>query len=307
MPEASTKPGRPAPPVITPADRFGLTLCLAIITHAAVVLGVSFSGEDTLARNYETLEIILVQQKSEKPDEAKLLAQANLDGGGDVADPVTPKAPLPAPFPAAEPELTTPPPSAPPAAAEPAPAEAVMAVDSGEDEAPAEHSAKTADRLAIEDPVQPNPERELPDASTLVANSLKMAALSAEIQRKLEARAERPRRKFISASTSEFLYAAYMEAWRAKVERIGNLNYPDAAREQKLSGSLILDVSLNPDGAINDIIIRRSSGHKILDDAAIRIVRLAGPYAPFPEEIRQETDILHITRTWQFINSGGFR
>lgn len=307
MAEANTNAGRPAPPVITPADRFGLTLCLAIITHAAVVLGVSFSSEDTPARNYETMEIILVQQKSEKPDEAKLLAQANLDGGGDVSEQVTPKAPLPAPFPAAEPELTTPPPSAPPAAAEPAPAEAVMAVESGEDEAPAEYSANAADRLAIEDPVEPMPERELPDASTLVANSLKMAALSAEIQRKLEAKAERPRRKFISASTSEFLYAAYMEAWRAKVERIGNLNYPDAAREQKLSGSLILDVSLNPDGAINDIVIRRSSGHKILDDAAVRIVRLAGPYAPFPEEIRRETDILHITRTWQFINSGGFR
>ena len=98
-----------------------------------------------------------------------------------------------------------------------------------------------------------------------------------------------------------------MEAWRAKVERIGNLNYPDAARKRKLSGSLILDVALNPDGSIGQITIRRSSGHKILDDAAIRIVKLAAPFAPFPDNIRKDVDILHVTRTWQFLNNRGFR
>ena len=86
-----------------------------------------------------------------------------------------------------------------------------------------------------------------------------------------------------------------------------NLNYPDAARKQKLSGSLILDVALNNDGSINQITVRRSSGHKVLDDAAIRIVELASPYSPFPDHIREETDILHITRTWQFLNSHRFR
>ena len=308
MSEVSTQPGRPTPPVITPVDRFGLTLCLAIITHAAVVLGISFAGEDPPARSYETMEIVLVQSKSEKPEEAKALAQANLDGGGDVDDDVRPATPLPPPFPSAEAEVTAPPPAAAPAEPEPAPAEAVMAVDAPAEEAPAaDRRVEARDELRIDQTAEREaPERELPDAATLVANSMKIAALSAEIQRKLQAKAERPRRKYISASTSEFLYAAYMEAWRAKVERIGNLNYPDAARRQKLSGSLILDVALNPDGSINDIAIRRSSGHKILDDAAVRIVELAGPYAPFPDEIRAETDILHITRTWQFINSSGF-
>ena len=98
-----------------------------------------------------------------------------------------------------------------------------------------------------------------------------------------------------------------MEAWRAKVERVGNLNYPDEARRQNLSGSLILDVSLNPDGSIEQVTIRRSSGKQILDDAAIRIVELASPFAPFPDNIRDNTDILHITRTWQFIDNSGFR
>ena len=98
-----------------------------------------------------------------------------------------------------------------------------------------------------------------------------------------------------------------MEAWRAKVERVGNLNYPEEARRRKLAGQLVLDVALNPDGKINQITIRRSSGHKVLDDAAIRIVELAAPYAPFPEEIRAETDVLHITRTWQFLDQRVFR
>jgi protein TonB len=111
-------------------------------------------------------------------------------------------------------------------------------------------------------------------------------------------------RKFINARTREFKYAAYMDAWRAKVERVGNLNYPDEARRQKLSGSLLLDVSVNPDGTVNEIQLRRSSGHKVLDDAAIRIVRLAAPFPPFPKDIEQEVDILHIERTWQFIDGG---
>ncbi len=98
-----------------------------------------------------------------------------------------------------------------------------------------------------------------------------------------------------------------MEAWRAKVERVGNLNYPDDARKKKLSGSLILDVALNSDGSVSRITVRRSSGIKVLDDAAIRIVELSSPFAPFPEQIKEETDILHITRTWQFLNNNRFR
>ena len=144
-------------------------------------------------------------------------------------------------------------------------------------------------------------------ATQLLTDSFRIAALSAEIKRKLEVRAERPRRKFISASTKEYKYAAYMEAWRAKVERIGNLNYPEEARRRGLTGNLILDVALNPDGSINEIIVRRSSGHQLLDDAAIRIVKLAAPFAPFPDNIRKEADILHITRTWQFLDSSSFR
>ena len=109
-------------------------------------------------------------------------------------------------------------------------------------------------------------------------------------------------RKHISASTQEYKYAAYLDAWRRKVERIGNLNYPDEAKRRKLYGNLVLSVALRPDGSVEEIRLTRSSGHALLDDAAIRIVRLAAPYAPFPKEIREETDLLEITRTWQFLS-----
>jgi protein TonB len=91
-----------------------------------------------------------------------------------------------------------------------------------------------------------------------------------------------------------------MRDWVAKVERVGDLNYPDAARRQNLSGKLIVQVAVHPDGSVREITIRKPSGYKILDDAAVRIVKLAAPFAPFPDAIRQETDVLYITRTWVF-------
>jgi protein TonB len=138
---------------------------------------------------------------------------------------------------------------------------------------------------------------------------MQIDSLSAALDESRAIYAKRPRQTFISAATREYKYASYMEAWRRKVETIGNLNYPDEARRRDLSGSLILDVALNADGSINNITLRRSSGHRVLDDAAIAIVRLAAPFAEFPDNIRKETDVLHITRTWQFLRgnrlSGG--
>ncbi len=309
MAAATTKP------LITPTDRFGLTFCLAVMAHGILVLGVTFAPEDDPQPRYETMEIILVQQQSEPPEDAKILAQANLKGGGNVAESESPSTLLPAPFPQEEPEIAAPPPaeSQPPAesaadasdvveqiAVESIEAEERLAEKVTEQQKPEEN---VRDRQVPEKPELPP----APSATALMTNSLKIASLSAQIRRKLQAKAERPRRKFISASTKEYKYAAYMEAWRSKVERVGNLNYPDAARKNKVSGSLILDVALNKDGSINQITVRRPSGHKILDDAAIRIVELASPYSPFPDHIREETDILHITRTWQFLNSNKFR
>jgi len=96
----------------------------------------------------------------------------------------------------------------------------------------------------------------------------------------------------------------YFESWRRKVERIGKLNYPEQARAQKIYGSLRLLVAIEPDGSLRDVRVIDSSGHKVLDEAAVRIVQLAAPYAPFPPAMRKDTDVLEIVRTWQFKKRG---
>jgi protein TonB len=112
-----------------------------------------------------------------------------------------------------------------------------------------------------------------------------------------------PRRKFIGARTQEYRYAQYVEDWRSKVERIGNLNYPEIARRQKIFGKLTLTVSIRADGSVESIEVNRPSGQRILDASAVRIVKLAAPYAPFPPDIRKELDVLSITRTWIFTST----
>lgn len=91
-----------------------------------------------------------------------------------------------------------------------------------------------------------------------------------------------------------------MRAWVARIERIGNLNYPDEARRRQLHGQLVLTVGIQRDGSIKSIDIIQSSGHKVLDDAAIRITRLAEPFPPLPET-KEKVDELYISRTWQFL------
>ena len=323
-------------PIVTPGDRLGLTICIAIIIHTMVVMGISFTPEPVPESRYESLEVILVTQRSEKPPEdADMLAQANLEGGGNSETSERPSAPVEAPMPAPTPEVaaTPAPPVEPEVAQEPAQKAPAAAAEA--QKADVEEVAKEEERL-VEETIQaelatPEPEAKpepeapvaeaspvkkqpqprivtppLPTAAQLITRSFAMASLNAELQQKLELHARRPRRKFISANTKEFRFAAYMEAWRAKVERVGNINYPDEARQRDLSGSLLLDVAINPDGSVREITVRRSSGQKVLDDAAVRIVELASPFARFPDDFLKEIDILHVTRTWKFLNNAKF-
>src|SRR3569832_1645335 len=157
-------------------------------------------------------------------------------------------------------------------------------------------------------PARRRPPRRCPSpaAAELVMRSEQIARLSAEIDQSLKAYSKRPRERIITSQTRSFRDAAYLEAWREKIARIGNLNYPEEARRQNLSGSLLLAVALRPDGSLISVEVRHPSGHKILDDAAVRIVHLAAPIAPFPVEMRKDTDILHITRAWQFLSGNRF-
>lgn len=277
----------PLPAPVGANDRLGLTLFFAVVLHAIFILGVRFDIITLPLKNpFPAMEITLVTSRAQQaPDQADFLAQANQYGGGNTderAHPVTP--PPTAEFAQQEPMATLQ-----LAPDRPQIKNKLMA------QTPSPHKTEANQEDKQEAPA------DAPSAADLVARSLQIASLSAEINESREAYAKRPREAFISAATREYKYASYMEAWRRKVEEIGNLNYPDAARRNNLSGSLILDVALNPDGKVHSIALRRSSGHKVLDDAAIAIVKLAAPYAPFPDNIRKDTDVLHITRTWQFL------
>ncbi len=343
-------------PAVTDTDRLSVTVFFAVCAHLIVVLGVTFVHEDRPRNEASSLDVVLVQRKSEEePKDADFLGQANQEGGGESPEAERPSTPLPSPLLANEPDITAasppvtpsqpveaPPEPAPaPDAAPPEPRVApapVLAQESrtvadvvppaparperkptrepqAQDSKPRDKPAKAPPARTAEAQPEPKPEpapSEEPapvqtlDAATLVRRSLAMASLSAEVDQRIDAYAKRPRKKWISARTREHKYAAYMEAWRTKVERVGNLNYPDEARRRSLSGDLLLEVAISADGAVADIIVRRSSGHKVLDDAAVRIVRLAAPFARFPKSIRDEVDILHIQRTWRFLTGNRF-
>lgn len=272
-------------PDVSPADRLSVTAFFAALAHLIVILGVTFVHEDRPKRHAPTLDVVLVPPSAAAvPERPDYLAQANRDDSDDGADSGRPEAPPPAPAAAREPAV---------AAAEPRPVDPVTA------SAPPPMTATIVEDGPAE---VPSPERDIGAAPT-VSRSEAIAALSAELERRLRRYPERPRRKWISARTREDRFAAYMDAWRRRVERVGNLNYPEEAVQRGLSGSLLLEVALNPDGTVEDIVLRRSSGRPILDDAAVRTVRLAAPFARFPQSIADEVDVLHIERTW-FFHSG---
>ena len=268
------------------ADRLALTLFIATALHALVILGVSFEAfkQDPADQNTPTLDITVVKSKNTPvPEEFDYLAESSQDGAGNTAEKIRPQQQM---------IEQAPPPAA--AESEPTPTR-VLTQD---------HSPREAQNRNAAAPEQ-KPERA--SATELINRSMEMLTLNEQINQSLQAYSKAPQSKFISARTKEFKYASYMRDWVAKVERVGELNYPDAARRQNLSGKLIVQVALYPDGSVREITIRKPSGHKILDDAAVRIVKLAAPFAPFPENIRAETDVLYITRTWVFTSSNRLR
>jgi protein TonB len=140
-----------------------------------------------------------------------------------------------------------------------------------------------------------------PRKITAESLAMQISELSKELNNAEQNYAKRPRIKFInSMSAKSYMFAQYEAEWQRKIERIGNLNYPDEARRKKLAGRLLMVVLINSDGSLERVDLRRSSGHKVLDDAAMRIVRLAAPFAAFPTKISKEYDQLAITRTWRF-------
>ncbi len=236
------------------------------------------------------MEVVLVNAKTaESPLNPDALGQVNLAGGGNTDEDRRLKSPLPA----------------------------SARSQTGDEEAALQAKVATLEKQAktllsqlksdnqLQNTPSPEPATAQPtvDASQLDAQAREMAQLQARISQQWDEYQKRPKRAFVGANVREYAFARYVEDWVTKVERIGNVNYPEAARRQGIYGSLRLTVSIYSDGRIESVDIDRSSGSKILDTAAIKIVQLAAPYAPFPDEMRKKADILSITRTWTFTRS----
>jgi protein TonB len=272
-------------------DRFMICLVGAIGLHAAVVLGIRFGVDlNPVPRLADTLDVVLVKWHSqEAPEEADFLAQANQQGGGDSPEKLRPAQPVSGQLPLAKQGQD----SLQSTLAAPVPAQPRREVISVESEQAQPLEANRNEQA----------ETETPSAARLMRQSMNMASLQPELSRQKQWQSKLPRRKRISANTREYEFASYMSAWVAKVERVGNLNYPVELRQKKLHGDLVLSVGIHQNGSIESIEVMRSSGIREIDDAARKIVQMAGPYAPLPDHIKAKVDILHIVRTWRFESS----
>lgn len=275
---------------VRPADRLGFTLFLAALIHLALLLGVGFSMVEPQQIS-KTLEITLATFKSEtKPEKADFLAQENQEGSGTLEKKATPKTTEVAPFQDNKVQQVTPPPTATPQVPEAAPKAAVTTV--------APKPKKTATkREEIKTETKPKVVAPTFDSAQLSSD---IASLEAELASEQQLYAKRPRiHRLSAASTMRDKGAWYKDEWRKKVERIGNLNYPDEARRKQIYGNLRLMVSINRDGSLYEVLVLESSGQPLLDQAAQRIVRLAAPFAPFTGDL-SDIDRLEIIRTWKF-------
>ncbi|HKU47343.1 MAG TPA: TonB family protein [Burkholderiales bacterium] len=267
----------------------GAAIGLSLALHI-VLLSVHFQFPNGKRWKQEAapLEVVLVNAKArERPGKADVLAQANLNRGGDVDENRRAKTPLP---------VTNP-------------------RNPGKDLAEAQRRQKALEARQQEllaqmreaqarvPPPTPKPGAEDPGAKPngrdLADLALAAMRLQAQIDRQIEEYQKRPRKKFIGANAAEYRFAQYEEEWRVKIERLGTTNYPSEARGRHY-GNLRLTVTIRPDGNVESIELDRSSGLKVLDAAAFKIVRMATPFAKFPPDIRRDTDLLVITRTWFF-------
>ncbi len=319
-------------PLHAPVDPFWPALLLALALHGVLIYALGFQAPEPSRAPGRTLEVLVLRQPEAvrpPPPDAEALAQGNLEASGTASETAamdrrpSERSPEPSDLPttAVESELAPPPvmtesgtpeppplPEAIPAPlADAAPLTATLPEPMPIAPAPASNLARPGE---LDQQPAPQPtSAPLPPpsiADILASRGKEIAKLNAKIEADTNAYASRPRRKAISASTQEYKYASYLEAWRRKVESIGNLNYPEEAKRRQLYGNLILRVALRADGTLEEVRVLRSSGSEVLDQAAVRIVNLAAPYAPFPPDIRKETDVLDITRTWQFLNNNRF-
>jgi protein TonB len=276
-------------PRISASDRLGFTLFLALTLHAIVVLGVGFKQSDrSNVEPLPSLDIIVANSKSieavENPD---FLAQVDQAGGGNAEDKARPGAPVSAPTPADQKGL------------------------SDRDRVEMRKQQLAVSKLyfltQIESDNQANRQKQQRARDTdnhktseIEQRETRIARLQAEIRQMAIDYAKRPKTITLTASTRKAVEASYLDSWVKKIEQTGNLNYPDEARLKNLDGRLRMSVRINAAGEVLDMQITSSSGTTVLDEAARQILRMAQPFAPFSEALRERADQIVIIRTWDF-------
>jgi protein TonB len=260
----------------------------------ALLLSIHFTFPDALPRATErALDVILVNSRSAtRPTDVQAKAQANLDGGGNTDENRRAATPLPVSKHAKEGDSLV---------------EAQRRVDQLETQQ-REMMTRLNSQKAVPAPKQADPTLPAPLAPPnvsgldLASSALAVARLEGQIAKNIDDYNKRPRKKFIGARTEEYKPAQYIEDWRQKIERVGNLNYPQEAKG-RLSGSLVVYVEIKSNGELATAEIQRSSGHKVLDQAALKIVRMSAPFGSFTPEMREQFDILAFARTWTFTSA----
>ncbi|MFC3552356.1 TonB family protein [Lysobacter cavernae] len=282
----------PGEEYVTGGDgRISATLVLSLLVHGVFLLGVGWTLEKA-APVMPTLDVILTQTASAlTPKQADFLAQASNQGGGEHDKSTRPREAQSGPLPQATSGVAPRPLQAQSPAPQPAPQTRVVSSTRG--------ATTTAAARATPTPS----ERPLPRGQEKIEHDVAMARLAAEIHMRSERYAKRPMRKFVSASTQEYAWAGYLRSWVDRVERVGNLNYPDEARRRRLAGQVVISVAIRRNGTVERADIVKTSGIPLLDASALRIAKLAEPYPPLPKT-DENPDLLHVTRTWSFLPGG---
>lgn len=288
---AATLPPPPAAggPSIGENERLGATLVLSVLVHGLLILGVGFALERA-APVVPMLDVMLTQTRSPlTPKQADFLAQASNQGGGEHDKASRPRDPQPGTVPQIEAGV----------------APQTVRAQSPAPQPPPEARVISSPNSDVRLPTPSRDRRSTPvaqrDGEQKIEHDMAMARLAAEIHLRSSRYAKRPSRKFVSASTQEYAYAQYLKQWVERVERVGNANYPERARAERLEGRLVMTVAVRRNGSVESVVLNTPSRHELLNQAARRIVELAGPYPAVPQG-GERVDVLHITRTWHFRN-----
>jgi periplasmic protein TonB len=278
---------------LPPANDRMLTTCfLAALFHGIVILGVTFSAPkgDADGSGGPALEVILVNTQAPaaaKNPHARYVAQRTQLGSGNMADGGRTVIPNSSPMPADRLGM----PGGDGLSAQQA------ADDSGDDELVATH-APAVNILYFAAPTATKAASQVPE---LLEKKLDLGMTPNDDGIELHMRGESKNQLWIAADTRESDVAVYLDSWRRKIERVGTLNFPDVARRQKLSGTPVIEVTIGADGALLNTVVRRSSGHTEIDEAAMRILKLAAPYDPFSSTLSAKHDEIRIAYEWQFL------